>query len=1026
MATTSVILDIRANTSKALGEFKRFSSQLDNKFLISGLKLDVVRNALSQINREFQKAIGEQGLAAGSSLKAAENQAALLTQTFKGFSSQAAKAITADISSALNRVAVTAGGTMEDVKKTIAATPFISTSLPEELRKKMGEGILAFQRDIRRAGISDEFGNFAQQFLSGQAGALELINSGKPLESFLGAQIAQRAGTVGQVYDPKQRSEILKSIIEDPALQTQLRELALETSGYKIFLEDLNTALFNPRAGIFGSLRQVTMGIGDKTNVFRETNSLVESIFGRQGLFVNFFKQIGKIFGIEDPLKVVITGIRFVTRQIEALNRFIQSEQVQGIVKKIQEAFNAVKNFATSLYSQIMEDLNDPNTVIGRVKQIGISVGNFFKSILDTIKGGEWNPDNITSSIKDIGASVREFVKNLGEAIRGENVTDEARFGSSILGTLISEIGQTAVTVFSELGKTIVNKVPEIAAVVIPALGAAIVNAITGSFEQGPLEGAIAAALAGGAGIFALRKLGGVVGGGRQGINTFLESARNQQTGGRAGMANRFFGSPFGPVFGRGAGASGPLSSDLGSSQTFYRQVIFYLSKISACVCGPGGFGGGGGIDLDADTPEARRERARTGRGPTGPRMPRRAPLTSIDTANPYAYSRGAYLPEPDTRASYLKMQREARRNAIKGTSSSRYFDLYTESLGGVSGPFSDLGPDQRGLMASRSLESADALERQEMVRQRYNQRFGRRARFGRAFRGFGKGALIAGGIGLAGAALFGGGSAQAAEMDPMGGQPSVGAGEAFGRVGMGAAEGALTGAMFGPWGAAIGGVIGGGIALMDKGVRDAVGEFISTTASNFMKVGGDLVDGLKKNVMGAFDSIKNFAGGIDWKTVLINALIPGGSATIQGLQGIAQFASKLNIFDAIKAGIDSVNGFVGKILDGFRGNPATGWLFRETGGPVVRGATYMVGERGPELFTPTQNGTISANRELMTARASSSGSSVSANFNIAINVNGGMAPGDVEALRAPVLAIIEQAWAQASTGTSSRGAVAV
>ena len=49
MAVSSVVLDIRANTERALNDFKRFSSQLDNKFLVSGLKLDVVRSALGQI-----------------------------------------------------------------------------------------------------------------------------------------------------------------------------------------------------------------------------------------------------------------------------------------------------------------------------------------------------------------------------------------------------------------------------------------------------------------------------------------------------------------------------------------------------------------------------------------------------------------------------------------------------------------------------------------------------------------------------------------------------------------------------------------------------------------------------------------------------------------------------------------------------------------------------------------------------------------------------------------------------------------
>ena len=42
----NVALDIRANTAKALGEFKKLSRELDNKFLVQGLKLDVVKNAL--------------------------------------------------------------------------------------------------------------------------------------------------------------------------------------------------------------------------------------------------------------------------------------------------------------------------------------------------------------------------------------------------------------------------------------------------------------------------------------------------------------------------------------------------------------------------------------------------------------------------------------------------------------------------------------------------------------------------------------------------------------------------------------------------------------------------------------------------------------------------------------------------------------------------------------------------------------------------------------------------------------------
>ncbi|MGA1706913.1 MAG: hypothetical protein ACO39X_07720, partial [Candidatus Nanopelagicaceae bacterium] len=96
----------------------------------------------------------------------------------------------------------------------------------------------------------------------------------------------------------------------------------------------------------------------------------------------------------------------------------------------------------------------------------------------------------------------------------------------------------------------------------------------------------------------------------------------------------------------------------------------------------------------------------------------------------------------------------------------------------------------------------------------------------------------------------------------------------------------------------------------------------------------------------------------------------------------------------------------------------------RAPGGNVYAGGIYEVGERGRELFSPTTNGTITNNATLNNLLSSGrqASSSVSATFNVSINVNGGMSPGDVENLRGPVLQIIEQAWQQASTGTTSRG----
>lgn len=962
MAVTSVILDIKANTDRALNDFKRFSAQLDNKFLISGLKLDVVRNALGQINREFQKAIGEQGLQAGQSLRAAQNQAALLTQTFKGFSSTASLDMAQQFSTAFNEIAVKAGGTAQDIQKALSATPFISTNLSADMRKALGEGVLSFQRDFRRAGLSEDFGSIARQFLMGQLTAGQMIESGDAAQTQIGLQLARRTGTQDYIGNAQQRSQALLDIVRDPEFSKQLSDMARRASGFRSIIEDLNSQLFNPEKGVFGALRRVTMSVKDKTTIFDETEKLINSVFGRQGLFVNFFKQIAKIFGLEDPLKLIIIGVRFITKQFDALNKFVQSPEFQNFVTFVKEIFTRTRDFFTGLYNQVT--------------------------------AGTFDKQSIITQIKDIGETVRSYIKRVAATIRGEDISKEADFGTSIIGTLVEEIGKTFVALVAEIGGALLPKAGQIALGLTGALIKALSGIIGAAFSN-PLTGTLAAGFLGYKGA----KLVG-------GVRDILDSP-----GGIGGTANRMLGRPFRP---RGAQSleDRGLASTLGSSQTFHRQVIYYLSRIHACVCA-GGFGGGSGIDIDADTPEARRERARTGRGPKGPTMRRPRALTSLDTANPYAYSRGAYLPEPDVRSSYLKMQREARRNAIKGTNSSRYFDLYTESLGGVSGPFSDLGPDERGLMASRNLESPDALERQDRVRQRYNQRFSRRARFGRAFRGFGRGALIAGGIGLAGAALFGGGNAQASEFDPMTGEPiqrGVGAGEAFGRVGMGAAEGALTGAMFGPWGAAIGAAVGGGVALFDKGVRDAIGKSIVKFGSDSLKWLDGLRKGFLDNMMKAFDGIKNFTSNIDWGNLILDVIFPG--------RGIARTIAEAS---GVRPSGQNGGGVVGWLQD--RLAEITG---REVGGTVIRGSSYIVGERGPEIFTPGQTGTISSNRELMALGSRGyGGSSVSANFNIAINVNGNMGAGDVEALRAPVLAIVEEAWASATQGTVSRGALA-
>jgi hypothetical protein len=64
-----------------------------------------------------------------------------------------------------------------------------------------------------------------------------------------------------------------------------------------------------------------------------------------------------------------------------------------------------------------------------------------------------------------------------------------------------------------------------------------------------------------------------------------------------------------------------------------------------------------------------------------------------------------------------------------------------------------------------------------------------------------------------------------------------------------------------------------------------------------------------------------------------------------------------------------------------------SGLQFRASGGPVMSGGSYIVGERGPELFTPGSSGSITPNNALGGA-------------NVTINVNGGDPNSVVKALQ--------------------------
>ena len=106
-------------------------------------------------------------------------------------------------------------------------------------------------------------------------------------------------------------------------------------------------------------------------------------------------------------------------------------------------------------------------------------------------------------------------------------------------------------------------------------------------------------------------------------------------------------------------------------------------------------------------------------------------------------------------------------------------------------------------------------------------------------------------------------------------------------------------------------------------------------------------------------------------ETGLVDAI----EGAIMGTKTLGEVAS--NVFRQISRALISfgVNAFLG-------GLPGIGGFFRANGGPVKGGGSYIVGERGPELFTPGSSGMITPNHKLggstnVSVNVDASGSSV-------------------------------------------------
>jgi hypothetical protein len=120
----------------------------------------------------------------------------------------------------------------------------------------------------------------------------------------------------------------------------------------------------------------------------------------------------------------------------------------------------------------------------------------------------------------------------------------------------------------------------------------------------------------------------------------------------------------------------------------------------------------------------------------------------------------------------------------------------------------------------------------------------------------------------------------------------------------------------------------------------------------------------------GVLAGISGTMDGISSKEILFRFKTQGSAAALEYARYLARGAEYGGIseFDALT-------------LAGISGT-------RASGGPVMGGGTYLVGERGPELFTPSSSGNITPNNAL------------GGGANITVNVNGGDPNSIVRALQ--------------------------
>ena len=157
-------------------------------------------------------------------------------------------------------------------------------------------------------------------------------------------------------------------------------------------------------------------------------------------------------------------------------------------------------------------------------------------------------------------------------------------------------------------------------------------------------------------------------------------------------------------------------------------------------------------------------------------------------------------------------------------------------------------------------------------------------------------------------------------------------------------------------------------------GVRDIFAAVFTALVATFqaawaiLKAAVDIVLGIfTGDWQKVWDGIKSlFAAVWNGMKAIVTGAIEVMTASINGFIGLLQKAlNKVLEFIGARADVSADFGEGSDYSNSWQGSRMRELQGKAKGGPVSGGTTYLVGERGPELFTPSGGGSITPNNQL-------------------------------------------------------------